>query len=91
MYVYIATNASKTLYIGVTNDLQRRMYEHKHKIVPGFTAKYNIGQLVYYEETNNPLVAIEREKVLKGWLRSKKIILIESINPNWNDLSATWQ
>ncbi|MBY5309082.1 GIY-YIG nuclease family protein, partial [Aphanizomenon flos-aquae CCAP 1446/1C] len=75
-YVYIMSNKSKTLYTGVTNDLQRRIYEHKQKLIPGFTQKYNITKLVYYEETPDIQVAIEREKQIKGWLRSKKIWLL---------------
>lgn len=89
-YVYIMTNYSKTLYTGVTNDLTRRIYEHKQKLIPGFTEKYNITKLVYFEETSNVNAAITREKQIKGWLRSKKITLIESLNPEWNDLSAGW-
>lgn len=90
MYVYIASNVSKTLYIGITNNLERRTYEHRNKTIVGFTSKYNIGKLVYFEEIDDPLRAIEREKELKGWLRSKKISLIESINPGWEDLSESW-
>ena len=86
-YVYIMTNKSKTLYTGVTNDLTRRVYEHKHKLIPGFTQKYNITKLVYYEQTSDVHAAIAREKQIKGWLREKKINLIESMNPNWVDLS----
>jgi putative endonuclease len=89
-YVYIMTNKSRTLYTGVTNDLKRRVYEHKHKLVPGFTSKYNITRLVYFEATTDIRAAIAREKQIKGWLRVKKIALIESINPNWEDLSAGW-
>ncbi len=89
-YVYIMTNYSKTLYTGVTNDLNRRIYEHKQKLIPGFTEKYNITKLVYFEETSNVNAAITREKQIKGWLRAKKITLIESLNPEWNDLSAGW-
>ncbi len=89
-YVYILTNRSRTLYTGVTNDLQRRVYEHKHKLVPGFTAKYNLTRLVYYEATPDIHAAIAREKQIKGWLRAKKIALIESMNPKWEDLSAGW-
>jgi len=84
------TNRSKTLYTGVTNDLMRRVYEHKNKMIDGFTKKYNITKLVYYEETNDIQVAISREKQIKGWLRGKKIALIESVNPKWNDLSEGW-
>ena len=89
-YVYIMTNRSKTLYTGVTNNLERRVYEHKNKLVPGFTSKYNITKLVYYEETNDVQEALVREKQIKGWLRSKKMALIESENPEWKDLSLEW-
>jgi putative endonuclease len=75
------------LYIGITNNLVRRCYEHKHKIIKGFTEKYNVNKLVYFDTTNDVSEAIKREKQLKGWTRSKKINLIESINPMWNDLS----
>ena len=88
MYVYILTNAHRSvLYTGVTNDLERRMYEHKHHLDKGsFTSQYNVEYLVYYEATNNPVAAIEREKQIKSWNRKRKIKLIESKNPNWNDL-----
>ena len=86
-YVYILTNKSKTLYTGVTNNLTRRMYEHKNKLVEGFTKKYNLTKLVYYELFNNINDAIRREKQIKGLLRKKKIALIEMINPKWEDLS----
>ena len=86
-YVYIMTNRSLTLYTGITNNLQRRMYEHKHHLVVGFTSKYNITRLVYFEETPDAYAAIVREKQIKGWLRAKKIALIESMNPEWRDLS----
>ena len=89
-YVYILTNRSKTLYVGVTNNLERRMYEHKAKAVPGFTSKYNITRLVHYEQTSDVTSAIEREKQIKGWLRVKKEALIESSNPLWKDLSRDW-
>ena len=89
-YVYIMTNKSRTLYTGVTNDLRRRVYEHQHKLVPGFTSKYNITQLAYFEETSDVRSAIAREKQIKGWLRAKKIALIESQNPTWRDLSTDW-
>jgi putative endonuclease len=84
------TNRSKTLYIGITNDLERRVYEHKHKLIFGFTAKYNIQFLVHYETTSDVYEALKREKQLKGWLRTKKIRLIETTNPEWKDLSAEW-
>jgi putative endonuclease len=89
-YVYNMTNHSRTLYTGVTNNLQRRVYAHKHKLVPGFTSKYNITKLVYYEEGNDVNAALAREKQIKGWLRAKKIALIESINSEWKDLSLEW-
>jgi putative endonuclease len=89
-YVYILTNRSKTLYTGVTNNLKRRIYEHKNKIIKGFTAKYNIDKLVYYEVYNDITQAIQREKQIKGWVRKKKIELIESVNPDWKDLSEDW-
>jgi putative endonuclease len=81
------TNASRTLYTGVTNDLARRVYEHKNKLVRGFTSKYNINRLVYVEETPDVASAITREKQIKGWLRQKKVGLIEALNPDWKDLS----
>ena len=89
-YVYIMTNRSRTLYTGVTNNLARRVYEHKQKLADGFTKKYNITILAYYEVTPDVRSAIAREKQIKGWLRSKKIALIESMNPQWNDLSTEW-
>ena len=81
---------SRRLYIGVTNNLERRVFEHKSKLVEGFTTKYNINRLVYFAETGDVMAAIEREKQLKGWLRAKKIVLIESENPMWEDLSWDW-
>ena len=89
-FVYIMTNKSKTLYTGVTNNLQRRVYEHKEKIFKGFTAKYNITKLVYFEILNDINSAKRREKQIKGWLRKKKIDLIETTNPEWKDLSEEW-
>ena len=89
-YVYIMSSLSGTLYTGVTNNLERRVYEHKHKLIPGFTSKYNITRLVYFEETTDVQEAISREKEIKGWRRSKKIALIASLNPKWQDLSEEW-
>jgi putative endonuclease len=80
------SNRSGTLYMGVTNDLARRLYAHKNKLIPGFTEKYRITRLVYFEITSDVESAIAREKQIKGWLRSKKIALIESVNPEWKDL-----
>jgi putative endonuclease len=79
---------SCTLYVGVTRDLERRVYEHKHKLVPGFTSKYNINRLVYFEATSDVKAAIAREKQIKGWVRDKKVALIRSVNPDWRDLSV---
>ena len=88
-YVYITTNwNNKVLYIGVTNNIARRIYEHKNKLIDGFTKKYNVYKLVYLEEMNDVEAAISREKQLKGWNKDKKIMLIESINPKWNELSV---
>ena len=89
-YVYIMTNKSKTLYVGVTNNLQRRVYEHKNKMIKSFTSKYNISKVVYFKVFNDIESAIKREKQIKGWLRKKKIELIESMNPDWKDLSEEW-
>jgi putative endonuclease len=89
-YVYIVTNRSRTIYTGVTNDLKRRMWEHKTKAVEGFTSRYRMTQLVYFEATSDVRSAIEREKVIKGWVRRRKIALIETANPGWLDLSADW-
>ncbi|MCJ7803978.1 MAG: GIY-YIG nuclease family protein [Desulfobacterales bacterium] len=87
-YVYILTNkTNKVLYIGVTNNLVRRIFEHKNKLVEGFTKKYNPSKLVYYEVTNDINSALEREKQLKNWHRDWKINLINSFNPVWADLS----
>ncbi len=83
-------NASGTLYTGVTNDIERRVHEHKNHVVPGFTAKYRINQLLYFEEHDTPSAAIAREKQIKGWRRNRKIGLIQSVNPNWKDLAADW-
>ena len=82
-YVYILASRGRVLYVGVTNDLQRRVYEHKHKIVPGFTQRYYITRLVYFEETSDVKSAIAREKQIKGWLRAKKLELINAVNLNW--------
>ena len=89
-YVYILTNRSRTLYTGVTSDLQRRLYQHKQKMASGFTSKYNVGRLVHFESYSDVRDALAREKQIKGRLRAKKIALIESVNPKWEDLSAGW-
>jgi putative endonuclease len=88
-FVYILTNKfNKVLYIGVTNNLERRMYEHKNKMINGFAKKYNLTKLVYFEETSDVRSAIEREKQLKNWHRDWKIKLINDFNPGWKDLSV---
>ena len=89
-HVYIMASKSRTLYVGVTSDLVRRVYEHKNKIVEGFTSRYNINRLVHFEETTDANAAIAREKQIKGWLRNRKIVLIEEKNPTWDDLSSGW-
>ena len=89
-HVYSMTNGARTLYIGVTNDLAHRMYEHKQKLTGVFTKKHNISMLFYYESTSSIEAALTREKQLKGWLRNKKMSLIEMMNPKWIDLSAEW-
>ena len=86
-YVYILTNKSNTtLYIGVTNNLQRRIYEHKNELIDGFTKRYKLHKLVFFEETNDVNSAIAREKQLKHWTREKKNKLIENLNPKWLEL-----
>ena len=87
-YVYILTNQRRTLYTGVTGDLARRVYQHK--LVDGFTKRYNVTWLAHYETTSDVRSAKEREKQIKGWRRSKKVTLIESTNPQWKDLAADW-
>ncbi len=91
-FVYILTNKTGTvLYIGVTNNLERRLYEHQNKLFAGFTAKYNLTRLVHYEQTGDATAAIAREKQLKGWTRAKKIALINGSNPKWQDLASEWR
>jgi putative endonuclease len=89
-YVYILSSRSGVLYIGVTNHLERRILEHKQKRGSSFTKRYNVTRLAYFEETDDIHAAIAREKEIKGWLRSKKIALIKSMNPKWEDLSEGW-
>ena len=87
-YIYIVTNKGNTvLYVGITNNLERRIFEHKNKLLKGFTSKYNVTKLVYYEVFNSPREAIAAEKKIKGWIRAKKINLIKSINPDFKDLT----
>ena len=89
-YVYILTSRSGVLYTGMTNDLKRRIDEHRQGITKGFAQKYRVNRLVYFEATPNVHSAIEREKQIKSWSRAKKIALIESLNPTWKDLSEEW-
>jgi putative endonuclease len=90
-FVYILTNRNrKVLYIGVTNDMERRLAEHRAKEVPGFSERYNLTALLYVETYPDAQSAIAREKQLKGWRREKKVALINTINPAWRDLSADW-
>jgi putative endonuclease len=84
------TNHSRTLYVGVTGDLARRVYEHRHRLVPGFTSRYNFDRLVHAKRYSEVRNAIAREKQIKGWLRQRKIALIEEGNPEWTDLGAEW-
>jgi len=87
-YIYIISNwNNKVIYVGMTNDLERRIYEHKNKIFEGFSKKYNLNKLVYYEYTNDVNAAIQREKQIKKWRREKKNSLVESRNPEWKDLA----
>src|SRR5271170_725418 len=89
-YVYIITNPSRTLYTGITNNLPRRLDEHKRKLVPGFTARYNINRLVYFEVFEDVRNAIDCEKKIKSWTRAKRVALIEAKNPKGDDLSRDW-
>jgi putative endonuclease len=89
-FVYIMANEARTIYVGVTNSLERRVYQHKNKLVEGFTSMYGLHKLVYYAATNAVREAIAWEKRIKGWTRAKKVALIEETNPHWDDLSAGW-
>jgi putative endonuclease len=89
-YIYILCSATGTLYTGVTNNLERRICEHKQKLMRGFTRKYDVTRLVHFEIWGTPITAIAREKQIKGWRRSKKLALISTMNPKWEDLSKAW-
>ncbi len=90
-YVYLLTNRNdKVMYVGVTNDLVRRLYEHKSKLVKGFTEKYKLNKLVYFDQTSDVVAAIGREKEIKKWRREKKNALVNKSNPDWRNLSADW-
>jgi putative endonuclease len=89
-FVYILSSKTKRLYVGVTNDLERRVAQHKRRESEGFTSRYNIDRLVYYEETADVWAALNREKQLKGWMRGRKLELVSDMNPEWHDLAAEW-
>ena len=90
-YVYLLTNWNhRVLYVGVTNNLERRLYEHKHELVDGFTKRYHVHKLVFFETTTDVRAAIERDKQIKSWSRETKNRLISKTNPDWNDLSENW-
>lgn len=89
-YVYIMSSRYRAIYTGVTNDLLRRVSEHRHKVVGGFTKRYNMTRLIYFESFTHVGDAIAREKQIKGWSREKKIALIRSTNPEWNNLAKDW-
>jgi len=89
-YIYIMASRSRVLYVGVTNDIARRVNEHKQGLIPGFTHKYRVTRLVHFEEFADIRDAIAREKTIKGWKRSRKVSLIEERNPTWEDLSENW-
>ena len=89
--VYILTNwNNRVMYIGVTGDLRRRLFEHRNEFADGFTKKYHVHKLVYFEQTTDVTEALEREKQLKKWVRAKKNQLVETMNPEWKDLSEGW-
>ena len=88
-WVYILSSARRILYIGVTNDIERRLFEYRSGLSKGFVSKYNVHQLVHLEEFGDPVTAIAREKEIKGWVRRRKVALIEESNPEWKDLSET--
>ena len=85
-FVYIISNKSNTIYVGVTSNLSRRLWQHQNKLISGFSAKYNLNKLVYYEEYGSPRQAIEREKQIKGWTRKKKVDLIKTKNPDFKEI-----
>jgi putative endonuclease len=89
-YVYMLTSKTRRLYVGMTNDLERRLQEHRTKAVEGFTSRYNIDRLVWYEVTTSAVDAVAREREIKGWRREKKVELIESENPSWTDMANDW-
>jgi putative endonuclease len=89
-FVYILSSKTQRLYVGVTNDLERRVAQHKRREMSGFTSRYNIDRLVYFEETSDVRDAIDRERQIEGWVRARKIMLVVEMNPEWRDLAADW-
>ena len=89
-WTYIIASRRRVLYTGVTSDLERRVFEHKTGLTPGFAKRYGCDRLVFFEEADSPIVAIAREKQIKGWTRARKLALIEERNPEWRDLSEDW-
>jgi putative endonuclease len=89
-FTYIVSSRSRTLYVGVTSDLKQRIFQHKEMTYPGFTALYNCNRLVWFEQFSELSAANQREEELKGWIRARKVALIEGGNPTWEDLSSTW-
>jgi putative endonuclease len=89
-WVYILASRTGVLYVGISNDLERRVFEHKHRLIRGFTSKYNVHRLVCYEDTYDVVAAIAREKQVKAWTRAKRVALVESMNKTWQDLAADW-
>jgi len=89
-WMYMLANKSRMLYVGVTNDLERRLAEHRAKLAPGFPERYGLTNLVYFESTGDVQAAIAREKQLKSWVRRKKVALVHSMNPEWKDLATEW-
>jgi putative endonuclease len=89
-FIYILASHSRVLYTGITSDLRRRVYQHKHGLIPGFTRQYAVNRLVYFESTSHIRAAIERERQIKSWRREKKVRLVESVNAGWLDLSSDW-
>jgi putative endonuclease len=90
MFVYIVTSRTRRLYVGVTNNLARRLWEHRNGLIPGFTKRYGINRLAYFEQFEGPESAIHREKQIKSYARVKKLALIGSMNPEWRDLAEPW-
>jgi len=89
-YLYIMASKTGTVYVGFTSDIKERVYQHKNHLLPGFTDKYNVERLVYIETFGEAFAGIRREKQIKAWRREKKVRLIDSANPKWDDLSAEW-